>query len=558
MVAKSGEIKLVDYDCMCVPALEGRRNLEIGVAPYQHPARNENTLLTRSLDNFSAIFILAALKALAAEPALWERYIEKDGYEKLLFRGEDLHNPRNSQLIRDLMRSRDGSVSALCNTLVELVRMKLEDVPRLEDAIFRWPPVESFLNQRDFDSALELLMRSKKRIDEAPLPLQPRLRNAEERIRCRLAVEKAVQSGDEHAMQQSYLPRLLDDYPRTTGRSGRPSSGQSYSHPGTLGGRVHREAVAAVRQGLGGQPDASGRPFQRRTIRGRRPQMEGPQRRLGRPAVLFRSPNWDPVVAMSHWRLAQESAEAAGCRVQIEQTIQREAAWKTLQGQLDLDPATENRDRFLVHAWKKYELLFQGWDRAQRERPKIDAAGVRLAAAGTLHTLEAQPVSLAAERRIAEVGRQLSPGYSLTLDAQGVGVPAAGSPRPPAQFAPGTGVGSGHRRKRERTEAAPRRRIDPPRARCADRPGPAAGAIARLKELAQNSAPDKDFPPEKARRYDAELLAIWTDDRLGDCPEARPWLAAVKRRATARSNGIACVRRWRAATWCKLSRPSFH
>ena len=109
-------------------------------------------------------------KALAAEPALWERYIEKDGYEKLLFRGEDLHNPRNSQLIRDLMRSRDGSVSALCNTLVELVRMKLEDVPRLEDAIFRWPPVESFLNQRDFDSALELLMRSKKRIERGSSP----------------------------------------------------------------------------------------------------------------------------------------------------------------------------------------------------------------------------------------------------------------------------------------------------------------------------------------------------------------------------------------------------
>ncbi len=477
MVAKSGEIKLVDYDCMCVPALEGRRNLEIGVAPYQHPARNENTLLTRSLDNFSAIFILAALKALAAEPALWERYIEKDGYEKLLFRGEDLHNPRNSQLIRDLMRSRDGSVSALCNTLVELVRMKLEDVPRLEDAIFRWPPVESFLNQRDFDSALELLMRSKKRIDEAPLPLQPRLRNAEERIRCRLAVEKAVQSGDEHAMQQSYLPRLLDDYPRA-----QPVVAVARQAVKVIPilERLEEEFIAKQwRQFvkvwednqtlLAGRSSAGRFEEDVRKWKARNGAWDALQ-------ALFRSPNWDPVVAMSHWRLAQESAEAAGCRVQIEQTIQREAAWKTLQGQLDLDPATENRDRFLVHAWKKYELLFQGWDRAQRERPKINAAGVRLAAAGTLHTLEAQPVSLAAERRIAEVGRQLSPGYSLTLDAQGVGVPAAGSPRPPAQFAPGTGVGSGHRRKRERTEAAPRRRIDPPRARCADRPGPAAGA----------------------------------------------------------------------------------
>ena len=37
MVTPQSEIKLVDYDCMCVPALVGRRNLEVGVEPYQHP-----------------------------------------------------------------------------------------------------------------------------------------------------------------------------------------------------------------------------------------------------------------------------------------------------------------------------------------------------------------------------------------------------------------------------------------------------------------------------------------------------------------------------------------
>ena len=68
MVANTGRMKLVDYDCMCVPSLEGRKNLEVGVNPYQHPSRNENTLLDRNLDNFSALFILVALKALAATP----------------------------------------------------------------------------------------------------------------------------------------------------------------------------------------------------------------------------------------------------------------------------------------------------------------------------------------------------------------------------------------------------------------------------------------------------------------------------------------------------------
>ena len=39
-MTRTGRLKLVDYDGMCVPALVGRRNLEFGVAPYQHPRRN--------------------------------------------------------------------------------------------------------------------------------------------------------------------------------------------------------------------------------------------------------------------------------------------------------------------------------------------------------------------------------------------------------------------------------------------------------------------------------------------------------------------------------------
>ena len=43
MVTADAELRLVDYDCMCVPELIGRRNLEIGVVPYQHPDRDEQT-----------------------------------------------------------------------------------------------------------------------------------------------------------------------------------------------------------------------------------------------------------------------------------------------------------------------------------------------------------------------------------------------------------------------------------------------------------------------------------------------------------------------------------
>ena len=102
MVTDREKLKLVDYDCMCVPALVGRKNLEIGVDPYQLPARNQDTKLSLDLDNFSALFILVALKAVAANPELWANYVSKPQYDKLLFRREDLDSPKESRLIQEL------------------------------------------------------------------------------------------------------------------------------------------------------------------------------------------------------------------------------------------------------------------------------------------------------------------------------------------------------------------------------------------------------------------------------------------------------------------------
>src|SRR4029077_2366328 len=97
MVDPSDRLKLVDYDCMCVPALEGRVNLELGVEPYQHPERNSDTKLFAGLDNFSALFIFVPLRALAAEPMLWTKFIETPMYDKLLFKKSDFENPGGSE-----------------------------------------------------------------------------------------------------------------------------------------------------------------------------------------------------------------------------------------------------------------------------------------------------------------------------------------------------------------------------------------------------------------------------------------------------------------------------
>jgi serine/threonine protein kinase len=93
LVTPAGHLKLVDYDGMCVPALAGERNLELGVPPYQHPQRNHDTLLSLKLDRFSALLICVALRALAADPSLWAKYVEAPHYDKVLFRVEDFREP---------------------------------------------------------------------------------------------------------------------------------------------------------------------------------------------------------------------------------------------------------------------------------------------------------------------------------------------------------------------------------------------------------------------------------------------------------------------------------
>jgi hypothetical protein len=136
MVTEQDDLKLVDYDGMCVPNLVGLENMEIGLQPYQHPDRDANTKLSTDLDNFSAIFILVALRALAAAPNLWIQYVEQSYYDKLLIRREDFDDPGQSSLYRALQSSPDPNVRSLSRYLFELWRVKMDEVPRLTQTPF--------------------------------------------------------------------------------------------------------------------------------------------------------------------------------------------------------------------------------------------------------------------------------------------------------------------------------------------------------------------------------------------------------------------------------------
>ena len=184
MIDSSWQLKLVDYDGMCVPALVGRRNLEVGVEPYQHPQRGAGTLLSLDLDNFSALVIYVSLRALAIEPGLWVKYVEQVGYDKLLFRREDFQAPTQSPLYYDLLQLGNDDLRGMAERLFALSQARIEDVPPLGHLANSYAEVERLLTQGQWEAAVELLNR-RGHFRDAPARLQPLIYQAYEHV-CRI------------------------------------------------------------------------------------------------------------------------------------------------------------------------------------------------------------------------------------------------------------------------------------------------------------------------------------------------------------------------------------
>jgi hypothetical protein len=109
------QLVLVDYDGMCVPALapsdprKRLEQLEFGKPAYQHPAR-ANQKLGLHLDHFAAWIILIALRASAADPGLYARFVTRTANENLLFTPPDMQTPEKSALWPELLRCADEDV----------------------------------------------------------------------------------------------------------------------------------------------------------------------------------------------------------------------------------------------------------------------------------------------------------------------------------------------------------------------------------------------------------------------------------------------------------------
>lgn len=128
LVTPEGELRLVDYDGMYVPLFARERSPELGHANYQHPRRAVEFYDER-LDHFPELLIYLSLRALAAEPALWDQFFNGDN---LIVTAVDLRVPESSLLWPRLLLSPDEDVRRLTVLLTDYLRMPPVEVPALE------------------------------------------------------------------------------------------------------------------------------------------------------------------------------------------------------------------------------------------------------------------------------------------------------------------------------------------------------------------------------------------------------------------------------------------
>ncbi len=131
MVQDDGTIRLVDYDGVFLPQYQGERSPEIGHQNFQHPQRDAGNYNER-IDNFPAFVIYLSLRALAAQPDLWQQFNNDDN---LILKKSDYQDPANSDCFRALRNNPDDDVRNLAVKLEEYCALPVEQVPDLESIL---------------------------------------------------------------------------------------------------------------------------------------------------------------------------------------------------------------------------------------------------------------------------------------------------------------------------------------------------------------------------------------------------------------------------------------
>ena len=98
MVRPDGNLTLVDYDGMFVPAMKGQESPTIGTKDFSHPLRTVDDF-DETIDDFALASIALSLKAISLKPSLLDEYGAAD---RLLFSAEDYRDLSKSKVLAAL------------------------------------------------------------------------------------------------------------------------------------------------------------------------------------------------------------------------------------------------------------------------------------------------------------------------------------------------------------------------------------------------------------------------------------------------------------------------
>lgn len=121
LIDRNGNIKLVDYDSICIPEIESQKELVTGLKGYQHPSRFKAGKASLKADYFSELVIYLAILSLSENPNLWNKYELKTTENFLLFTDSDFEDFENSEIYKDL-QNLSSSVRSLIRILNEYLK----------------------------------------------------------------------------------------------------------------------------------------------------------------------------------------------------------------------------------------------------------------------------------------------------------------------------------------------------------------------------------------------------------------------------------------------------
>ncbi len=221
-VSDDCEVYTIDYDTLCQVADPPKANRALGHPSYQQACRNSSTLVTESLDNFSALLIYLAMLAIAEEPSLWTQFVVARDNDGLLFTVDDLAEPKRSPLFATLEKSPNPLIRKLAETVIRFYEGPVRSTPTIEQV------AEDVANEASLNKALQedndelfvelsKVAKLKRAIDRNPGHKRLRLaREREDLTRRMIALACQVVAGEENAFDEfhdTYDRRILAKFP---------------------------------------------------------------------------------------------------------------------------------------------------------------------------------------------------------------------------------------------------------------------------------------------------------------------------------------------------------